>query len=250
MDTNHPAGTPRKGYPLEIQALWIRLLRQLDTVAVPASRHGPWAELAAKANQSFDALFWLPEQGWWADCLIAERGVTAAEAVRDTALRSNAVLPIALEVSTGAHARSTLQAVARELVVPGALRSLAPLPVQPGNPVRDPAGKLLNDPLNPYQGHYQGEEDRERKPAYHNGTAWTWTFPGFCEALTKAWPDNEVVRESALAYLLSGSAMLDAGCIGQLPEIIDGNYPHQQRGCDAQAWGSCELLRVLIALEK
>ncbi len=26
MDTNHPACTPREGYPVEIQALWIRLL--------------------------------------------------------------------------------------------------------------------------------------------------------------------------------------------------------------------------------
>jgi starch synthase (maltosyl-transferring) len=25
MDTNFPAGTPREGYPVEIQALWIRL---------------------------------------------------------------------------------------------------------------------------------------------------------------------------------------------------------------------------------
>ena len=30
MDTNHPAGTPRVGYPVEIQVLWIRLLRQLS----------------------------------------------------------------------------------------------------------------------------------------------------------------------------------------------------------------------------
>ena len=30
MDTNYPAGTPREGYPVEIQALWIRLLRQLE----------------------------------------------------------------------------------------------------------------------------------------------------------------------------------------------------------------------------
>ena len=30
MDTNYPAGTPREGYPVEIQALWICLLRQLE----------------------------------------------------------------------------------------------------------------------------------------------------------------------------------------------------------------------------
>ena len=30
MDTNHPAGSPREGYPVELQALWIRLLRQVE----------------------------------------------------------------------------------------------------------------------------------------------------------------------------------------------------------------------------
>ena len=35
MDTNYPAGTPREGYPVEIQALWIRLLRQLEKISAP-----------------------------------------------------------------------------------------------------------------------------------------------------------------------------------------------------------------------
>ena len=33
MDTNHPAATPREGYPVEIQVLWIRLLRQLEKIS-------------------------------------------------------------------------------------------------------------------------------------------------------------------------------------------------------------------------
>ena len=33
MDTNHPACTPREGYPVEIQVLWIRLLRQLEKIS-------------------------------------------------------------------------------------------------------------------------------------------------------------------------------------------------------------------------
>ncbi len=38
MDTNHPAGTPREGYPVEIQALWIRLLRLLEKIIVRSCR--------------------------------------------------------------------------------------------------------------------------------------------------------------------------------------------------------------------
>ena len=47
MDTNHPAGTPREGYPVEIQALWIRLLRQLAVLGSPPwhVRGESWADL-------------------------------------------------------------------------------------------------------------------------------------------------------------------------------------------------------------
>ncbi|TVR39248.1 MAG: amylo-alpha-1,6-glucosidase, partial [Planctomycetota bacterium] len=249
MDTNYPAGTPRRGYPLEIQALWVRLLRHLARLDLPASRHGPWGELADRAAAQLDHLFWLPEQGWWADCLIAEKGLAAGKAVRDTALRSNVTIPIALSVLGGAHARSTLSACAEYLVVPGALRSLAPLRVQPGIPVRSASGELLNDPQFPYQGRYQGDEDRERKPAYHNGTAWTWPFPGFCEALVTTWPDDPHALAAAWAYLSSIDELLERGCLGHLPEIVDGNAPHQQRGCDAQAWGVTEALRVYLRLQ-
>jgi starch synthase (maltosyl-transferring) len=38
--------------------------------------------------------------------------------------------------------------------------------------------------------------------------------------------------------------LLVEGCIGHLPEIVDGDAPHQQRGCDAQAWSATEALRV------
>ena len=38
--------------------------------------------------------------------------------------------------------------------------------------------------------------------------------------------------------------MLNEGCLGQIPEILDGDAPHTQRGCDAQAWGVTEALRV------
>jgi starch synthase (maltosyl-transferring) len=36
--------------------------------------------------------------------------------------------------------------------------------------------------------------------------------------------------------------------VGHLPEIVDGDAPHEQRGCDAQAWGVSELLRVWLKL--
>ena len=40
------------------------------------------------------------------------------------------------------------------------------------------------------------------------------------------------------------------GCIGQLPEIYDGENPVSSKGCFAQAWSTGEILRVYEALER
>jgi predicted glycogen debranching enzyme len=248
MDTNHPAGTPREGYPVEIQALWIRLLRQLERLGLPTVA-GPWDQLARQAQASLEDLFWLKEPGYLADVLLAPPGHAAASATPEQALRSNSLLPIALGVVAGKPARHTVEAARQHLLVPGALRSLAPLPVFPPLPIHGHDGRLLNDPRYPYQGHYVGDEDTRRKPAYHNGTAWVWTLPAFCEALVRAWDFEPAAVQAARAYLGSVAALLAEGCLGHLPEILDGNAPHTQRGCDAQAWSVTETLRVWQWLE-
>jgi glycogen debranching enzyme len=128
-----------------------------------------------------------------------------------------------------------------ELVVPGAIRSLADRPVRHRLEIVH-QGELRVDPHRPYQGKYLGDEDTRRKPAYHNGTAWTWVFPSFCEAWAMIYPKTG--RQTALSYLNSGVELLTGGCIGHLPEILDGDFPHAARGCDAQAWGASEYFRV------
>jgi glycogen debranching enzyme len=243
MDTNFPACTPREGYPVEIQALWIRLLRQLDRLgAAPAGE--PWRVLAERAEESLRRLFWLEEPGYMADLLIAKPGQAAAAAVPDNALRGNYLLAVAFGFVTGTPARRAVEAALRYLFVPGALRSLAPLPVWPPLEIRRSDGRLLGEPREPYQGRYEGDEDTRRKPAYHNGTAWVWTLPAACEALARAWDFSPAAVAAAKAYLAGMDCLMMSGCLGQLPEIVDGDAPHQARGCDAQAWSALESLRV------
>ena len=242
MDTNYPAGTPREGYPVEIQVLWIRLLRLLEKISAKAD-HKKWRDLADHALASFEKLFWLEERGWFADVLIAKANVIARDATASDALRSNCLFAVSLGLVTGERAKRCVAAAQKYLVVPGALRSLAPLPVAvPLAIYRD--GHLLNHPTEPYWPRYEGDEDTRRKPAYHNGTAWTWTFPTFCEALAAAWDFSPAAVAAAKSYLGSSEKLLNTGCLGQLPEILDGDAPHTQRGCDAQAWGATEALRV------
>ncbi|RME95980.1 MAG: amylo-alpha-1,6-glucosidase [Verrucomicrobia bacterium] len=249
MDTNHPAGTPREGYPVEIQALWIRLLEWLDRAGLPPVNE-PWGALARHAREAFERLFWLDGRGWWADVLLAPKGRAAADAAPQDALRSNAVVPAALGLGRPEQSRRTLLAVRRWLLVPGALRSLAPLPVHPPLPIHGPDGRLLNDPERPYRGRYEGPEDTARKPAYHNGTAWTWTLPLFCEAMAKVWPEDGQALAAARSILAGMVPLWRAGCAGQFPEIMDGDAPHTQRGCDAQAWAATEALRVWLLLDR
>jgi len=243
MDTNYPAGTPREGYPIEIQALWIRLLRQLGRLEPKAS----WKAQAALAETSLER-FWCESLGCCHDTLLAPAGRPAAEAAPDGHLRPNQLFAVALGLFPGERAARIVDACSRQLLVPGALRSLAPLPVKEPLPIRASDGRPLNDPLHPYCGRYEGDEDTHRKPAYHNGTAWNWLLPVFCEALAQAYAFDPKALAAAKAYLGSSERLLHEGCVGHLPEILDGDAPHWARGCDAQAWSVTEALRVWLLL--
>ena len=67
-------------------------------------------------------------------------------------LCSNCLFAVSLDVVTGEKARRTVAACEKHLVVPGAIRSLAPLQVEVPLPVKSTNGELLNDPQNPYWG--------------------------------------------------------------------------------------------------
>jgi len=245
MDTNHPAGTPRQGYPIEIQALWYAALGLLGRIDRPEIRD-QWHRLARQVQSSIMNLFWQNNLGFLSDCRHAAAGQSALEATPDDALRPNQLLAITLGAVSDKNLGRRILESCETLLVPGAIRSLADRPVAyPIEIIHQ--GNRVNDPNHPYQGRYCGDEDSRRKPAYHNGTAWTWPFPSFCEAWAMTY--GAASRPTALAWLTSGVRLLDRGCVGHIPEILDGDFPHTPRGCDAQAWGASELLRVWIKLK-
>ncbi|MGD9225524.1 MAG: amylo-alpha-1,6-glucosidase [Desulfobacterales bacterium] len=246
MDTNHPAGTPRQGYPIEIQALWyaaLCFLSKIDSAEAAKS----WQHLAQQVENSILKYFWQPELGYLSDCLHAAAGQPAEDATADDALRPNQLLAITLGAIKEPQKCQRILTACTELLVPGAIRSLADRPVQHTIKIFH-QGELINDPQHPYLGRYEGDEDTRRKPAYHNGTAWTWLFPSFCEAWAMTY--GEESTETALSWLTSSTRLIEHGCLGHIPEILDGDYPHTARGCDAQAWGASELLRVWLTLRK
>ncbi|RJQ49336.1 MAG: glycogen debranching protein, partial [Desulfobacteraceae bacterium] len=243
MDTNFPAGTPRQGYPIEIQALWYAALDYLGRI----DSTGLWEKTASRVKASILELFCLKKEAYLSDCLHSRAGGAPEKAEPDDALRPNQLFAVTLGAVSEKKVCRQVVSACQELLVPGAIRTLADRPVRRPLPIHH-QGKIVNDPHRPFQGRYEGDEDSSRKPAYHNGTAWTWVFPSFCEAWVLAYGAG--AKETARSWLASCAPMLDEGCIGHVPEILDGNAPHAQRGCDAQAWGASEFLRVLKLLEK
>ena len=241
MDTNYPAGTPREGYPVEIQALWIAALR-LATRRINRA----WEPLAEMAARSLCTRFAMPGGGLY-DALRASPGTPAAQATPEDAIRPNQLLAVTLGCLPDRSLAESVLAVTEQLLIPGAIRSLADCPVTADMGIwRD--GVPLNDPHHPYRGMYRGDEDTSRKPAYHNGTAWSWTFPLYAEAaFTLYGPAARDVCASLLASV--AEPIRSGGCLGHIAEIYDGDAPHFARGCSAQAWGISEVVRVMHLLK-
>jgi len=241
MDTNYPAGTPREGYPIEIQALWYAALAFLARITKSAASE-EWNHRAECVRASIMKYFRLPGKNYFSDCLHCKSGTPASKAVADDHLRPNQLYAITLGAINDRKICTGILAETACLLIPGAIRSLADLPVEYKLPIKGPAGNDLNDPSRPYWGRYEGDEDTRRKPAYHNGTAWTWQFPSYSEAYYMIY--GEFGKDTAKSLLSSMILQMDGGCIMQLPEILDGDAPHTPRGCDAQAWGMSEFYRV------
>ena len=215
MDTNYPACTPRCGYPVDIQAMWIAALRFLG---------GEWNVLADKAAESVMRLF--AGTDGFADCLDAWNGESAACATPDFSVRPNQLHLVTLGAVTDAGVARRIVDSCERLLVPGGIRSLA-----------------SEDPK--YKGRYSGDEDTSRKPAYHNGTVWAWPMPLFAEAAVKC---GRLTPEQAGSLLAGVVENLNTECLCHVSEIADGDAPHAQKGCRAQAWSASEFLRVLKML--
>ena len=212
MDTNYPACTPRCGYPVDVQAMWIAALRFAG---------GRWNAVADRAAESVMRLFAGPDG--FADCLDAWNGEPASQAKPDFSVRPNQLLLLTLDAIP---CDAAIVDSCERLLVPGGIRSLA-------------AGDAK------YRGVYAGDEDSSRKPAYHNGTAWAWPMPLYAEAAVKC---GRLTAGQAASLLAGAVDNLNTECLCQISEIADGDSPHAQRGCRAQAWSASELLRVLLLL--
>lgn len=208
--------TPRRGKPVEIQALWYNALQcmvQWGELAGEATNR--WEEMAARARQSFNDRFWRPDGGYLFDVIDGEQG-------DDASFRPNQILAIALEypILDEHRWRPVVDAVAEKLLTPVGLRTLS----------RDHRD---------YKPMYFGDL-RARDAAYHQGTVWAWLIGPFIDAWLKVHHDVSQARGMLEGFR---SHLLDDG-IGTVSEIFDAEPPYHPRGCIAQAWSVAEVLRA------
>ena len=80
--------------------------------------------------------------------------------------------------------------------------------------------------------------------AYHHGTTWVFPMGAYYLAYLKTQGYSAQAAETVKQQLLAMESMLREGCIGQLPEILEGDFPSESKGCFGQAWSVGEILRV------
>ena len=214
--------TPRRGKPVEIQALWYNALRLMGTWAQELGEPGDeYRQRAELVEQSFNARFWYAAGRHLYDVVDGEQG-------DDASLRPNQVFSISLHFPILSRPlwQPVIDSIATKLLTPVGLRSL-----DPGH--RD------------YKRTYFGDL-RARDAAYHQGTVWAWLIGHFLDAWRRVYPDKAKARE-----MLRGleDELRNAG-IGSISEIFDAEPRYTPRGCIAQAWSVAEVLRALLATEE
>ena len=213
--------TPRRGKPVEINALWYNALMLLKEWLYEENQPGEAARMedaAGKARHSFNARFWYEEGQYLYDVLDGPDG-------KDSACRPNQLLAISLKhpVLDPSRWARVVEVAEAKLLTPVGLRSLSP-------------------DHKDYKPAYDGDL-RSRDAAYHQGTVWAWLIGPFIDAWLKV-HSGEIA--SARRFLQGFN--LSEACVGSISEIFDAEPPFTPRGCIAQAWSVAEVLRCWMRL--
>ncbi|NEO33344.1 MAG: amylo-alpha-1,6-glucosidase [Symploca sp. SIO3C6] len=220
----HPV-TPRRGKPVEINALWYSALcwiskwtarqaQQEQAEQVRLLQQAKHYEQQAQRVKVSLQKFWNPERRYFYDTI-------EPDGHRDPRIRPNAVIALSLYHCgfVEDNAKQVLQVARERLLTPYGLRSLDPAEAE-------------------YMGFYSGNR-WHRDIAYHQGTVWSWLIGPFI----RAW--KRFYRREPLPcnFKLLLAHFQQEACLGSISEIFDGDTPHCPQGAIAQAWSVAEIIR-------
>ena len=215
--------TPRHGKPVEINAYWYNALRIMEAFAPKLGCDGSvYGALAEKVKDSFIHAFYMEDKKYLRDVISGTKA--------DEQLRCNQIWAVSMPFTmlSPEQEKNVVDAVYRHLYTPCGLRTLSP---------EDPE----------YHGFYGGEQ-MKRDMAYHQGTTWVFPMGAYYLAYLKVHGNTPEAAAYVRRQLAALEPMLREGCAGQLPEIYDGDFPIDGKGCFAQAWSVGEMLRVFEAV--
>ena len=215
--------TPRRGKPVEVQALWYNALCIMEELAERMrddTARKRYSNMAALTKWSFNRLLWNENGGYLYD--VVNGGPP------DASIRPNQIFAVSLPhtMLSPERARQVVATVQKHLLTPYGLRSLAP-----------------TDPH--YRGRYEGD-GIARDGAYHQGTVWPWLMGPFITAYIKVHDGAASARQQAEKWLAPLQEHLSDAGLGHISEIFDGDSPQRPVGCIAQAWSVAEVLRTFV----
>ncbi len=216
--------TPRGGYPVEINALWIAALAFLHEFSAH-TKLPAWISFLERAPAAFRNKFWLPEGGYLADCV-------SPHGAPDRRIRPNQIVAVSLDYCplNNEQQQSVLDVVTSHLITPYGLRTLSP---------EDPS----------FVPFYQGGP-KERDAAYHQGTVWPWLISPYMKAVFKVYEDPQKARNFLRRNFsaLWQEHLMQRDIMG-VSEIFDGLHPYKPDGCLSQAWSMAALIELLNELK-
>lgn len=196
--------TPRAGLPVEVNALWYNALSTADFLS---------RELGVKINDEISGL--VPQvKEEFRKRFVTGSGILDVADPDDDSLRPNFVLAFSMPFPIMDNFMQYSAPVKDKLLTKYGLRSLSP-----------------DDPK--YVGRYAGDQYR-RDSAYHNGSVWPWMAGQYITASVRSGASRDDLAEY-FRPLLS---------LRMIPEIFDGDEPHEPKGCIMQAWSYGEIIRA------
>ncbi len=214
--------TLRKGYQVEVNALWYNAISQaLIWAKADKKMTAEWQGVPEKIEHSFTEKFWHEEKNYLADY--------ADENYVDFSVRPNQVIATSLDFSplSSEQKKGVLDTVEKELLTTRGLRTLSPKNVA-------------------YKGIFEGDQS-SRDLAYHQGSVWPWLLEHFVKGYL------EIHKRSGISlvkriYSEFEEDMVYRG-IGSVSELYDGNPPHDSKGAISHATSVASLLCVIEMIE-
>jgi predicted glycogen debranching enzyme len=211
--------TPRRGKPVEINALWYNAIAFSLDCAVEVAENSfvtAWSSRMAQIEKNFMDQFWDNDKAYLAD-VVSDEG-------KDWSVRPNQVFSISLPypLISGKRALEVLKKVRGELYTMWGMRT-------------------LSSKDNSYVAVYYGDQ-KTRDSSYHQGIIWPWLIGSYCEANLKI-IGRDFITEIQKINDNFGLEFSKEG-LATISELYHNDAGFEAVGTISQAWSISELIRL------